>query len=352
MEILGKLFPKRGSYQPPYDKIKEIIQMKEKAGESVGKIYDFFISYKVQDVGIVRPIAEQLIASGLKAWFAEYTILVSDRDKFRESYITGTQQAKFGLCFTNNRYFKSDDCHTELENLLVNCGAQNVIEIRLPTDALLHQVYPQLAKSPSMEYSDMNQTLRFIGSVTGLPIELMEPVESPPHVRSVFYCDGREYSIDLSGWNVNHQKSSVPDKDGDVRGPDFQRWCGQELMWGHVLVGKQDKHIRRKKLSQASDGDWEYYERAVSFAEMFYGKYWKRKCVGVHLLFLDGFRQNSFTAKEALGTWARMYSVVLPAPNKDQDTELAFFFFFRGRFTRFCRYAHYMDKVVQSLNYA
>jgi hypothetical protein len=350
MGIFDRLFSKRTSYRTPYDEIGEIIQRKEKQGEPVGKVYDSFISYKVQDVGIVRPIAEQMIAGGLKVWFAEYTILLSDRDKFEQFYTMGAQQAKFGVCFTNKRYIQSNACRKELKLLLENCGAHNVIEIRLPAMPLSHRI-PQLAKSPSIAYEDMNQALRFIREISRLPIELMEPAESSPHTPSVFHYDGRDFSLDLTGWNVNHQKTSVPDKEGDVRGPDFRRWCGQDLMWGHVLVGKQDKHIRRKNLSQASNGDWQYYEEAIDFARIFYGKHWKQKCVGVHALFRDDldFRHNAFTTKFGPGTWARLYSVVLPDPNSHQDIEFAFFFFFRGKFTEFCRYAHYMDKVVQSL---
>ena len=43
------------------------------------KLYDYFISYKSEDTNIVRIIAEQMMASGLKIWFAEYNIIFSGR---------------------------------------------------------------------------------------------------------------------------------------------------------------------------------------------------------------------------------------------------------------------------------
>jgi len=131
-------------------------------------------------------------------------------------------------------------------------------------------------------------------------------------------------------------------------GPRFRRWFGQDLVWGHLIVGRQDIHILREQLKEGVDDDWEYYKNAISFAEMFYGKIWMQQCVGVHLLYMHGFRHNAYTTF-TLGTWSRLYSVVLPNPNGQEDIEFTFFFFFRGRFTKFCRYAHYMDKVVQSL---
>lgn len=73
-------------------------------------------------------------------------------------------------------------------------------------------------------------------------------------------------------------------------------------------------------------------------------------CLGMHLLFMHGYSQNVFAAYKSR-TWSRLYSVVLPDPNSYEDIEFAFFFFCRESFTDFCRYAHYMDKVVQSLDW-
>ena len=44
-----------------------------------------FVSYKSQDVGVARRIADHLIASGVGVWFAEYQILLVARDRFEEA---------------------------------------------------------------------------------------------------------------------------------------------------------------------------------------------------------------------------------------------------------------------------
>ena len=84
MGLFSRLFPPKTYCQPPYD---------------------FFVSYKSQDVGIVRQIAEQLIAGGVSIWFAEYMMLFSvlsgwSNSKLKQAINNGIQQAKFGICFT------------------------------------------------------------------------------------------------------------------------------------------------------------------------------------------------------------------------------------------------------------
>lgn len=44
--------------------------------------YDAFITYKSEDADLVRNVADQLIASGIRVWFAEYQVLLQNYDQF------------------------------------------------------------------------------------------------------------------------------------------------------------------------------------------------------------------------------------------------------------------------------
>ena len=60
----------------PYDSID---QHHEESGDNCDiKHYDVFISYKSEDIDVVRPVVDQLIAAGLTVWFAEYRISSGD----------------------------------------------------------------------------------------------------------------------------------------------------------------------------------------------------------------------------------------------------------------------------------
>jgi len=326
-------------------------------GIPTDKAYDFFISYKVENVGIVRPIVEQMIASGLKVWFDEYMIDFKGRDQPERAFSLGAQKSRLGICFTNDKYFGSSNCLKELALLMdvKNCGLQNIIEIRLPAKYLPLQKYPALAESQSIEYRDVNETLDFIRRFSRLSIIPMEALDSSIRTTSIFQYNGKTYSLDLAGWDVTHQKSSQPDEDGDVKGPRFQRWCGQNRMFGHLLLGKQDLHVSRLIRSedyQEYFDDRKYFKDAVEFANVYYRKIWRQKGAGIHLVFLPDFSQHSqiaFTTLFGPKVWSRLYSIIVPDQTNNRDKELAFFFFFEGEFQGFCRHAYLMDKVVSSL---
>jgi len=329
--------------------------------------YDFFISYKGQYADIVRPIAEQLMANRLSVWFAEYGILLSvlsswDDTEIEKAIDRGIRSSTFGICFTNELYFRRRPearnwCLYELGQLYdrKNAGLLELIEFKLPDEPSLDQ-HPEKPDdyifSLSRPYTNVNQVLVDIQQFTGLPIELVDVTVSSPDHPSEFYFNNIKYALDLGGWDVDYQTSSAPDGDGDVRGPSFRRWFGQDLIWGHVIVGRQGKHIRRKKPQRegncSDDDNFVYYQDAIRFANWFFGNKLKAKCVGVHSLWLHNYSHSAITFSKLM-TWTRLYSIIIPDPNGREDIEFAFYFYFRGKFTGFCRYVHYADKVVQSL---
>ena len=359
IKALDKINFSKALSRPPYLKISERTRQNQKSLEFVDKMYDFFVSYKVEDVFIVRQIVEQLIASGLKVWFAEYTILLSGRSEtemLNQAMDDGIEQAKFGICFTNNRYIQSLNCRHELTQLLdqKNCGPQNTIEIKLPDEPLPHQEFPQLVESPSIEYRDINQTLHYIRQISRFPIKSMDSRYSSLQNLSVFYYDQNTYSLDLTGWIVTHQESSLAqDIYGNVSGPTFKRMCDQTLMWGYLIMGKQDRDFRRDKLKDNNGNydDTRYHDYMINFARHVFAERQKQECVGVHLVFIEHFSHSHSAFTTFIhGIWSRVYSIILPNPQNDQDQDIEFLFnfFFNGSFQEFCRHAHLMDKVVQS----
>ena len=92
---------------------------------SVEPKYNIFVSYRSKNIHIVRPIAEQLMAAGLKVWFAEYEILLSGRQRFKEAINHGINNCSFGICFTNDRYAQSEHCQKESNNMRMPRGSHD-----------------------------------------------------------------------------------------------------------------------------------------------------------------------------------------------------------------------------------
>ena len=61
--------------------------------------YDFFVSYKIEDVLLVRQVVEQLIVSDIKVWFDEYQILVDNYKNWQELVKVGIQKSKKGYIY-------------------------------------------------------------------------------------------------------------------------------------------------------------------------------------------------------------------------------------------------------------
>src|SRR5437868_5969956 len=78
---------------------------------------DVFVSFRSGDVDTVRPIVETLLANDQNAWFSEYSIEFAGRARFNELIDDGIRDARFGVCFLSNGYFRSAHCRYEFERL-------------------------------------------------------------------------------------------------------------------------------------------------------------------------------------------------------------------------------------------
>lgn len=68
--------------------------------------YDLFLSYKTEDSEIVRPIADNLLAVGIKVWFAEYELSLFKQLDLENLCLDGVENSKWGsrslIYFTNS----------------------------------------------------------------------------------------------------------------------------------------------------------------------------------------------------------------------------------------------------------
>lgn len=339
------------------NEIGNIIKQEESLDFSKIKEYDVFISYKSENVDVVRPFAEQLIAAGLNVWFAEYIIVLYGREYFDKAIDNGLKKAKIGICFTNDLYEKSEWCQYEKEQLLRSKSQQNIIEIIIPTESISLNFRSLPIECLSTVYKgDMNEILEFVQNIILVPISKILYEDSFSRERKIFKCLDQNYSLDFTGWKVN-ESEFFKFEEGDVAGPRFRRENENFAMWGNLIIGIGNKdpkrsHVDNLRVSKGSVvNDRECYDYAIDFAKEFFAKYWQQKDLGVHLSFLLGHSHFAITTRFKPFLISRRYSIILHSPKLNQILEFAFVFFFRGTFLKFCRYAYLMDSVVGSLNF-
>ena len=342
--------------------------------------YDFFMSYKSEDANFVRVIADKLIANGLRIWFSEYMILLTERDKFQELIDDNIKRSKYGLVFTNDRFAQSPYCHLEIEQLLHpdNCGPDRIIEIKIPKENLPHTKYRALAKSQSMAYDFNKHTakdvLKFIKSASPFSIKDIEYIPPPKKVSE--YSDSIVgYCLNIHGWEIFKKGTSEIDRLGNINGPILVQRLGKHKIAANLTIGPVSTHEKeaipfpnhksqieavRRALKTIQKNDPKYnrvrepeddrkiYAQAIDFAED-YSRKVKLNIVGVHLFHFGGYAHFAITyIKDNL--WTRRYAIVLTDPETKIGFEFTFVFAYDGVFENFCKYAYRMENLLNSLD--
>lgn len=312
------------------------------------KEYDVFVSYRSEDIHIVRPIAEHMMAAGLKVWFAEYKILLAGREHFEKAIAYGIANCSYGLCFTNDRYASSIHCKKELHLLLITLGPDRIVEIRCPHQPKTYEQFPDLKLAAVFEYTDKYQVLKDIQSATGLNT-YSSWIESPaPTYRFSFSSGGLRYSLDFGGWRIKKHLFSWIGGD-DHRIVTYQHSLNDSTLRGHLIAGPMDVSRSSLHINKERD-DRAYYDRALKFADSFYQTNFRQAPIGVHLSFIPRhISQAAISTQFAPGVISRLYSVVLERSRNRTDMELTFFFFYKGNIQDFWRHAYFMDRLIQSL---
>lgn len=327
--------------------------------KKLAKKYDIFVSYSSKVVHLVREVVEQLVANGYSIWFAEYDVLIQDRGSFQDFIRNAIENSSYGLCFTNTEYMQSQYCRYEMEQLLEsnNCGPENIIEIGVPGEPSVHKKYHQLKLSSFLDYrGNIQDIFDHIEKISNFSIERFSGIGELQGKTEIFYYLKHGYSLEVNDWSVRPKPNFfwriVTPRSAGIPGPIFQKNFAQYEINGNLIIGEAAKPLNRKNLS--SKNQREIYESIINFANLF-TTYHQEQCLGVHLLLLLGYSHFSITTRNMFGHLLRRYSIILPSPINEHEHDLEFlftFFSFDESFREFCRYAHYLDKLVLSLRWS
>lgn len=347
--------PASPNAQTPYDDYRYPPAPEIKRSDE--KDFDFFISYKSEDVEIARRVSDMLIANGYKVWFAEYIILLTDRQRFQEAVDDGIARSKYGIVFSNDLYAGSPHCRKELEQLLDNrnCGNGKIIEIRIRPESTTHERYPKLRNYPKFEYrGNIDEILEFIMNHSFFSITQFEKTTAEPSPKQLYVDKKLGYYLDIGGWRDSF--TILKDSRYGAGGPcGVKSLNGCHVSW-NLIVGKFVPGTRRSELTAESMNDRECYDFILKeIASPFMKSEMARaSCRGVHLLRLGGYSQMALTywfRGADPNYWTRRHSIVLPSSGEQIPTEFAFTFAFFGPFREYCRHAFLMDHIVNSLEW-
>lgn len=318
--------------------------------------YDYFISYKAQDVLLVRQIAELMMASGISVWFDEYQILFNnyEDDKLEMELMTAIENATYGIIFTNDLYFNSKYCSDELK-LLLKKPKSNIINILLQPHVLFRN-FDDLRDCPTWTgASKVNEICSFINARTNIQIvDTSQTTERDSQIYKKKYLHV-PYQLNISGW----QESSWPlfskitnTASSTKLGPWLKRTINDYQLEVNVCMGPE---LHPAQISSQVHHTTDHREIQKNLmrprVQKFLTDFGPDTIIGFHLLPHREYMHHAFTYKFSENKWQRKYSITLPQPNCDELYDFVFTCNFDGPFEEFCRIAHLLDSLVVSLEW-
>jgi len=295
--------------------------------------YDAFLSYKAEDANVVRTVAEQSMACGLRVWFAEYAIPSADFDddaKLRDAIRAGVSRARCHVVFTNARWARSAWCRVEMESIS-----------RLPQARIL-QVYLSEEDEPAATWPILRDvpSIRFDGDASAVLDRLsalgwIDPGVTPPPGPAVPAAASGRRSM---GYGITFDPGPLRDSPAlpwfvqrALRRSGEHVYLRGEIAGLHVdALLDVDPH-RTVLGEQVVREEGEADDRAIYRSYLGIARDWlgglRRAEIGFHLVFVGGrshFAMTSIASGEEDGavTWERRYALLLTGPNQRSAGEL------------------------------
>jgi hypothetical protein len=323
--------------------------------------WDFFFSYKSENANEVRRIAERLMASGFRVWFAEYEVLLRTYDEFQRLIKQGVKGSSFGVLFTTETYAGSRHCAMEVEWLKARFARRprHLIEVSLqePNDARRSMNLPpdsaRIVASLSPRASDRSgEDVRLVAELVRLAgLGAGAAPALPPCLGSAarFRARCAPVSFETVGFERTEWKTHAAD------GTDIASFvCRRSPVpfsfnvrfhWAPESAPGVGLTIRGDPLD-----DRTLYGELRQYATWWLGRMRRRgvflKERGLHLFWLDGRTQLALT-HSALSVRMRKYSVIVSA--LPQPLQILFTFGVTGGVRDFCQLAPLMDQIVESV---
>ena len=135
--------------------------------------YDVFISHATEDKDeIVRPLANELVSSGLRVWYDEFELRIGD--SLRRKIDAGLSKSRFGVVVLSHAFFAKNWPQYELDGLVTRemTGEQLILP-------LWHRITKSevIAQSPSLADKVARSTADF--TIEEIAREIADVIKNP-----------------------------------------------------------------------------------------------------------------------------------------------------------------------------
>lgn len=278
---------------------------------------DLFISYKSEDANRVRPVAELLISQGIRVWFAEYQVLLSNYANFQEAIDAGIDGATYGLVFSNDRWAGSPYCEKEIVRLQGRLPPECILQVCLPWQPMSISKYETLGRSPTLRATgSAREVLAFVAEHTELPIDLnrlplTDPARNPTEWIDRELCC--RIQMDLGPL---HRSNLAPNPEQKLTGHFIGTIAGFSTRMA-VFVSQSTTALGKMAIPAdgASDDRKVYGDYRRYAEEEFFGPRGIQER-GLHLFFYRGASQFALTysyndPRSNLVQWERRYTLLV-----------------------------------------
>lgn len=150
-QIGSKDWPAQRTVRPasPYSEVD--------AGVTANVCYDVFISHATEDKDVVvRPLARELVAQGLRVWYDEFELRIGD--SLRRKIDAGLSQSRFGVVVLSHAFLAKNWPQYELDGLVTRemTGQQVILPLwhRITRNELIERS-PSLADKVARSTADL-----------------------------------------------------------------------------------------------------------------------------------------------------------------------------------------------------
>ncbi|WP_231746810.1 toll/interleukin-1 receptor domain-containing protein [Maioricimonas rarisocia] len=333
-------------------------------------LFDVFLSYKAEDERFVRPVADWMLSCGIRPWFDEYLILLTQREQFARAIDVGLRRCRYAVVFLNERYAKGEGTLIELRGLIEQLPQERTLLIPLapPEQSLDPDLRRVAASFPRPEPPLADRGQRAIAEwlaerIPGLDAgTISEPVEPEPSL--LLHSHGCDWQIGMQDWSVLPLREPLPGEVaavGDENLLSMEREIDGVSVFCTIVCGTMtaDQPLRRELLETASpDAHKRDMQQLVADLAREFVSGLGSPCAGVHLIYLDRWPEiPQFAMTYWSDAWVRLYSIVLPpAPGQTLEygsnsppVQFDIQFFVQGTFQDYCRTTSHLDRIVRSL---
>lgn len=355
-----------------------------------------FISYKSEDVSIVRRVSERLCSQSIPVWMNEYNVCHDRQDKFQHLINQGIDASQYGLLFVTKAYARSSYCHVEIERLLRRIPHDRIVVLKLEESQHFAELYPRLHDRGYQVGTD-EQAIYTALHQAGAIDRHLEPASTPfhPHpwhVREAgFSFDNDQWVVDtasrFSGLSQRDTlKFSSVDKTEyhwfyrDIEGHRIRLLLDYELYDEHQADYLQHRlQARDKERVRAADFEQDERQRLIDEMQRFpeevanaysqiliaSGKHTSSAStismediseIGVHMLIKEDrgkfFRHRMFTfGIKSENMIVRVYKLVLLHPQFEQPFRIRFIFCFSNDLRYFFSTVPWADQLVDTFHW-